>query len=154
MEHGTIEREIHVKASAEVVFEVITSPEHLKEWWPDDVELDPVPGAIGKLTFGDPSSPDAQTPEVTVVAAEPPRLFSFRWVYPEDEVASPTNSLLVTFEITPDANGCRVRMTETGFREQGWEIAVLEQAYQEHVDGWNHFIPRLDDYVARVVPMS
>ena len=33
MEHGSIEREIHVDASPEIVFEVITSPEHIREWW-------------------------------------------------------------------------------------------------------------------------
>ena len=32
-------------------------------------------------------------------------------------------------------------MTETGFREKGWEIAVLEQQYAEHVAGWDFFCP-------------
>ena len=34
-------------------------------------------------------------------------------------------------------------MTETGFREKGWEVAVLEEAYQDHASGWDHFLPRL-----------
>ena len=38
MEFGSIEREIHVEASPEVVFEVVSQPEHLKEWWPDDAD--------------------------------------------------------------------------------------------------------------------
>ena len=37
------------------------------------------------------------------------------------------NSLLVTFELTSQGDGTRLRMTETGFREMGWEVAVLEQ---------------------------
>jgi hypothetical protein len=41
-------------------------------------------------------------------------------------------------------------MTETGFREMGWEVAVLEEQYREHVDGWNHFLSRLVDYAAIV----
>lgn len=45
-------------------------------------------------------------------------------------------------------------MTETGFRERGWEAAVLEQAYREHSEGWDYFIPRLDEYVARLVSSS
>ena len=36
MEYGVIEREIHIDASPEVVFEVVSSPEHVKQWWPDD----------------------------------------------------------------------------------------------------------------------
>ena len=34
-------------------------------------------------------------------------------------------------------------MTETGFREMGWEVAVLEQQYKDHVNGWDHYLPRL-----------
>ena len=59
MEYGVIERELHIDASPEVVYGVISSPEHLREWWPDDAELDPVVGGTGRSTFGDPTSPDA-----------------------------------------------------------------------------------------------
>jgi hypothetical protein len=30
----------------------------------------------------------------------------------------------------------------------GWEIAVLEQQYQEHIKGWDFFLPRIAPYVA------
>jgi hypothetical protein len=39
-------------------------------------------------------------------------------------------------------------MTESGFREMGWEVAVLEQQYQEHGTGWDFYLPRLVSYVA------
>ena len=39
-------------------------------------------------------------------------------------------------------------MTETGFREMGWEAAVLEQQYREHNTGWDYYMPRLAPYVA------
>lgn len=150
MEYGMIEREIDIDASPATVFDVITSPEHLKEWWPDEAVIDPTPGAIGELVFGDRASGEAQIPKLTVIEAEPPRLFSFRWIHPEDEPAREGNSLLVTFELTASGAGTRLRMTETGFREMGWEVAVLEQEYREHVDGWGHFLPRLVDYAATV----
>jgi uncharacterized protein YndB with AHSA1/START domain len=151
MEYGSIEREVHVEASPEIVFEVISSPVHLREWWPDEVTLDPVPGATGELVFGDEDNPRAHVAEITVVDAEPPRLFSFRWVYPEGEVATDSNSLFVTFELTPSRGGTLVRMTETGFREKGWEVAVLEEQYNDHLSGWNFYIPRLGEYVTRLV---
>ena len=59
MEYGSIEREIQIEAAPEVVYEVISTPEHLREWWPDEAELEPVPGATGVVSFGDPSTPDA-----------------------------------------------------------------------------------------------
>ena len=150
MEYGTIEREIQIDASPATVFEVITSPEHLKEWWPDEAVLDPTPGATGELVFGDRSSSEAHVAQVTVVDAEPPRLFSFRWVYPDGEEARDGNSLLVTFELSAAGEGTLLRMTESGFREKGWEVAVLEQQYQEHVEGWDHFLRRLVTYAAAV----
>ena len=78
----------------------------------------------------------------------PPRTFSFRWTHPADEVAAVGNSLLVTFDLTPSGSGTLLKMTETGFREMGWEVAVLEHQYQDHVTGWDHFLPRLVAYVA------
>ena len=41
-------------------------------------------------------------------------------------------------------------MTETGFREKGWEVAVLEQQYREHGEGWDYFLPRLASYAPTV----
>ncbi|MDY7106526.1 MAG: SRPBCC domain-containing protein [Actinomycetota bacterium] len=150
MEYGTLERAVEIEASPETVFEVITSPEHLKEWWPDEAVLEPTPGFEGELVFGDRSSPEAHIPKVTVVEAVPPKLFSFRWVYPEDETAREGNSLLVTFELTPTGRGTRLRMTETGFREKGWEVAVLEEQYRDHEHGWDRFLPQLVTYAASV----
>ncbi len=84
----------------------------------------------------------------TVVDARPPRTFSFRWTHPADEVAAEDNSLLVTFDLTPSGRGTLLRMTESGFRERGWEVAVLEEQYREHVTGWAFYLPRLAPYVA------
>ncbi|GIJ11268.1 SRPBCC family protein [Micromonospora andamanensis] len=151
MEYGSIEREIHVEATPEVVYEVVTTPEHLRQWWPDDADLEPVPGATGTVSFGDSSTPNAQVVPLTVVEADPPRRFSFRWVYDDLAVATPTNSLLVTFELVPSGTGTLLRLTETGFREKGWEAAVLEAHYRDHVSGWDYFLPRLVEYVARLV---
>ena len=142
MEYGSIERELRIDATPEVVYEVISSAEHLREWWPDDAELDAVPGSRGTITFGEPGSPDSQVEQLTVVEADPPRRFAFRWVCDGDSPA-PDNSLLVTIDLVPSGAGTLLRFKETGFRERGWEAAVLEQAYREHAQGWDHFLPRL-----------
>lgn len=154
MEYASIEREIHVDASPEVVFEVVSSPEHLKEWWPDEVEIKPTAGATGHIVFHGATPEEAKVEAIMVVDAEPPRRFSFRWVSEEGEMPRPGNSLLVTFDLEPAGKGTRLRMTESGFRERGWEAAVLEQAYTEHSQGWDYFIPRLGVYVARLVSSS
>jgi uncharacterized protein YndB with AHSA1/START domain len=88
---------------------------------------------------------------ITVLEVEPPRRFSFRWVYPDGEPAASGNSLLVTFELVPSGSGTLLRLTETGFREKGWEAAVLEEQFHEHVIGWDRYLPRLGSYLARLV---
>jgi uncharacterized protein YndB with AHSA1/START domain len=153
-EYGTIEREVQVDASPETVFEVITSPEHLKEWWPDEAVIEPVPGARGELVFGDRSSGTAKIPKLLVVDAVPPRLFSFRWTDAGEDEVHESNSLLVTFELAASGNGTLLRMTESGFRERGWGAAVMEQAYGEHIQGWEHYLPRLVAYAATVRVVS
>ncbi|MFD8755986.1 SRPBCC family protein [Kitasatospora sp. NPDC059577] len=150
MEYGSIAREIHVEATPEIVYEVISTPEHLREWWPDEADLKPVPGTTGVISFGV-GTPDVQVAPLTVVEADPPRRFSFRWAYDQGETAKPGNSLLVTFDLVPSDGGTLLRFTETGFREKGWEAAVLEETYRDHANGWDHFLPRLVTYVARVV---
>jgi uncharacterized protein YndB with AHSA1/START domain len=146
-EFGTIEREIYVQASPEVVFEVVSSPDHLKQWWPDDARYQPTPGSTGEIVFGDRDAGGAVV-AFTVVEARPPETFSFRWTHPAEEAATEGNSLLVTFDLTPSRGGTLLRMTETGFREMGWETAVLEQQYGEHTTGWDFYLPRLARYVA------
>src|SRR5262245_32877191 len=130
MEYGSIEREIHIDASPEVVFDVVSSPEHLREWWPDEAEYAAVPGRAGRIGFGEPAQ-DGQWVQFTVVDAEPPRLFSFRWTHEEGESAAVGNSFLVVFELEADAGGTRLRMTETGFRERGWDEAKVAAEHAE-----------------------
>ena len=143
VEYGSIEREIHIDAPPEVVFEVISRPEHIRQWWNAESDVEPVPGAAGELVWAGGDDPRAHVVPMTVVAAEPPRRFVFRWTHSAGEAAADGNSLLVTFELMPSGSGTLLRLTETGFRERGWEIAVLEQQYHEHVVGWDTFVPRI-----------
>src|SRR3954451_23656719 len=99
MEYGSIEGEIYVEAPPEVVYEVISTPDHVKEWWREEAEFEPVPGATGVVSWGDRCTPEATVVPLTVTEADPPRRFSFRWVYDEREIVTAANSLLVTFDL-------------------------------------------------------
>jgi hypothetical protein len=44
-----------------------------------------------------------------------------------------------------------LRLTESGFRERGWEVAQLEAAYQDHVNGWDFYLPRIGEVALRQV---
>lgn len=151
MEYASIERQIHIDAPPEVVFEVISRPEHIRNWWSAQSDVEPTPGATGELVWADGDNPRAHVSPVTVLVAEPPRLFTFRWTHRAGETAADGNSLLVTFELVPVGSGTQLRLTETGFRERGWEIAVLEQQYREHVVGWDTYVPRIGAYAEDLV---
>ena len=114
MEYGSIEREIYIEASPEIVFDVVSSPEHLKRWWPDDAHYDPTPGSTGKIVFGD-GDADGAVVAFTVVDARPPRTFSFRWTHPADQVAATGNSLLVFPEGTRTVPGRKLNPLKPGF---------------------------------------
>lgn len=168
MELGTIEREVYIEASPEVVFEVVSSPDHLTGWWPAEARYELTPGSNGQIAFAGQDTERAEAGQAepvqdgqdgterdaggatgfTVVEVLPPRTFSFRWTHPVGSVATEGTSLLVTFDLTPSGDGTLLRMTETGFREMGWETAVLEHQYREHLAGWDHFLPRIAPYVA------
>ena len=142
MGQRSIDREIKIDAAPEVVYAVISTPEHLREWWPDDAELEPTPGATGTVSFG-----EAKVVPLTVVEADPPRRFSFRWTHDEGDVATVANSLLVTFDLIPSGPGTLLRFSEIGFDES----AQSDEEYRDHVTGWDYFLPRLVPYVDRLV---
>jgi uncharacterized protein YndB with AHSA1/START domain len=148
MEFGSIQRELYIDASPEIVFDVVSKPEHVAQWWADEADYSPTPGSTGHLTFGDHGGGASSEP-FTVVEAKPPHTFSFRWTHRDDRPG-----LLVTFDLAPSGSGTVLRMTETGFREQGWEAAVLEEHYRDHIRGWDVFLPRLAPYVKTVEARS
>ncbi|OIJ68855.1 SRPBCC domain-containing protein [Streptomyces mangrovisoli] len=148
-EYGSIERELHVDASPEVVFEVLSKPEYIRDWWSAENDVEPTAGATGRLTWTDEGGGESKSEPFTVVEADPPRTFSFRWTYDESRTggagtpAGPGNSLLVTFELVPSGEGTTVRFRETGYRERGWEAALLEAYYNDHRQGWDFYLARL-----------
>ncbi|HEY6888337.1 MAG TPA: SRPBCC domain-containing protein [Solirubrobacter sp.] len=151
MEYGTIAKQIYIDASPEVVYDVITSPEHIARWWGVEADLDPAPGATGALTWNRKADTPPTGVNVTVVDAAPSERFSFRWVHPDGEAATASNSMLVTFVLTPQGAGTLLSLTEEGMREQGWEAAVLEAYYQGHDEGWTEHLADLATYAPTLV---
>lgn len=152
MEYGSIDREIHIDAPPEVVFEVISSPEHIREWWGADSDFAAAPGETSEFVWGDETTPRAHVVPFAVVEADPPRRFSFRWMPPDSPLTAPESSpLLVTFELVASGDGTVLRLSESGFREVGWEVAVMEAHYQDHVVGWERHLSDLRSYAATMV---
>jgi uncharacterized protein YndB with AHSA1/START domain len=93
-----VEREIVVPESPEELWEALTEPERLEEWFATDVELDPRPGGEGVFRWGD----GAERRAVVREAAEPERL-----VLDWDDGGE------VVLELEPAEGGTRLRVVET-----------------------------------------
>jgi uncharacterized protein YndB with AHSA1/START domain len=96
-----ITRELELPAPPDEVWEALTDPDHLAEWFANDVELDARPGGEGIFRWDNGEIRTAVVEEV-----EPPRRFGFRWT--DDAGGS-----AVVFELDEVPGGTRVTVRET-----------------------------------------
>jgi uncharacterized protein YndB with AHSA1/START domain len=93
-----IERDIVLPASTEEVWEALTEPERLEEWFATEVELDAQPGGEGIFRWG-----DGEERRATVREAEPGERLVLDW---DDEGE-------VVLELQEVEGGTRVHVVET-----------------------------------------
>jgi len=74
-----IEREIEIEAPIEIVWAVITEPEHIVSWFSDTAQVDLRPGGEGLFVWQLKATSTEMTVNVRVERVEPPHFFSFRW---------------------------------------------------------------------------
>jgi uncharacterized protein YndB with AHSA1/START domain len=137
-----IERDILIDAPPEVVWGVVTEPEEIVHWFAERAEIDMRPGGAGKLSwdrYGDVG--------ITVERIEPPHLFSYRWVAPDGEQPTSGNSVLVEFTLTPEGDGTRLRVVESGLDELGWSEERRRTYAADHNEGWEKHLTRLRDHL-------
>jgi uncharacterized protein YndB with AHSA1/START domain len=138
-----IEREIVVAAPAERLWEVLTRPEHIGRWFEGmDVELDLRPGGTMVLT-----SQEFGKFQAIVDQVEPPRLFAYRWARHPDTPVSEGTATRVEFTLTPQGDGTRVRVAESGFAST--DAVKVDQARHAEANsqGWRQVLGSLQRYV-------
>jgi uncharacterized protein YndB with AHSA1/START domain len=104
-----VRREIVLPEAPDEVWEALTKPERLEEWFANEVELDLERGE-GVFRWDDGSERRA-----TIEVAEPGRRFGFRWA---DEDGAETR---VEFELVPAEDGTRVVVVE---QDAEWSTAL------------------------------
>ena len=152
MAADSVEREILIEASPEVVWRVITEPEHISRWFSDAAEVEARAGADGTLTWrpggrGGAKEFDAIVP-IQVVEAEPFRRFSFRWNHPEGAGADENNSALVEFSLIEEADGTRLRVLESGIDAVTQDEQDKARYLEDHEQGWERHLGEMLAYVA------
>lgn len=153
----TIERELVLKANIDKVWDAITNPEQLNQWFGDTANI-PILAEGEPIVFGwgdDLSKGIIQT-------VNRPNVFAFRWQSSRLGRTSEFHedySTLVTFTLTAIPTGTHLHMIETGFSDLPDKIidnavatsptttpvddvdiklAHNELAYKDNVSGWTH----------------
>jgi uncharacterized protein YndB with AHSA1/START domain len=130
-----IERDVQIAAPIERVWAVLTEPALVGVWFGQGVpiEIDLRVGGTMVLDFGG----DKVFPTL-IVGVQAPRYFAYRWASPyPGEQATEENSTLVEFTLTPEGDGTRLTLSESGFAALVVPSAEEWHAsYQSHSDGW------------------
>ncbi len=105
-----IEREIVLPSPREDVWEALTEPERLEDWFANDVDLDLRPGGGARFRWS-----NGEERHAVVTEVEPERRLVFEW---EDEGE-------VTFTLEDDVDGTRLTVVESS---PAWSTALDLQA--------------------------
>jgi uncharacterized protein YndB with AHSA1/START domain len=138
-----IEREILIDAPQDVVWSIVTEPEHVGAWFSNAAEIDLRPGGEAALTWDEYGTVLARVEKV-----EPPHAFSFRWARPLGAEPGEGNSTLVELMLSPEGDGTRLRVVESGFRDLAWSEDEKAKYAEENSQGWDHELGELVEYVA------
>ncbi|HUB74068.1 MAG TPA: SRPBCC domain-containing protein [Solirubrobacteraceae bacterium] len=152
MAADSVEREILIEATPEVVWGVITEPGQISRWLSDEADVERRVGADGTLTWrrggrGGDKELDAVVP-IRVVEAEPFRRFCFRWNHPDGAEPDERNSALVEFTLLEEAGGTRLRVVESGIGVVTHDEQGKARYRDAHARGWERHLGELLDYVA------
>jgi uncharacterized protein YndB with AHSA1/START domain len=140
-----IEQEIVIEAPPEVVWELVTDPEHVGAWFGDAAEIDLRAGGDAAFSWERYGRFLARVEKV-----EPPRFFSYRWSRPKDTPVAEGNSTLVEFSLRAEGEGTRLTVVESGFAS----LAVSEDEKASHLadntEGWNKELSDLRAYAVEI----
>ncbi len=143
MTQNEIKQEIEIDASQEIVFNAISDPKKLTNWFPDVAILEPKVGGKFKISF----LKDSKKPKMKMdrdfinegrvleIVLNKKLVHTWQWAmffdFPET---------IVTWELKPVSNNkTRLMLTHTGFTGKEEGPASLE----EHNKGWSFFLNEL-----------
>ncbi len=144
-----IEREIVIDAPLEVVWAMITAPEHVGSWFSDSAEIDLRPDGEGTLTWSEHGSFRLRIEKV-----DAPHSVAYRWARPAGAEPRAGNSTLVEFNLSEEGEGTRLRVVESGFAALEEVEEEKTKHFQENTQGWERELDELREYVSTEVGAS
>ncbi|WP_306231398.1 SRPBCC domain-containing protein [Agrococcus beijingensis] len=139
-----VTRTIEVRAPLDAVWETLTDPRELAEWFGQRADFpggmrQGATGSFGWTAHGD---------FLAVVERwEPQRVFAFRWGTPGEPIRD-DNSTLATFTLERDGDVTRLTVVETGFDRLA-DAGARRAAMLDNRQGWTEELDELVTLLAR-----
>lgn len=123
-----IEREVHIGAPAEVVWELVSQP----GWWINDGEVVPhrVEEREDHVVVHHPTHGSFA---IRTVSSVPPRHVAYRWLGDDDG----QGTTLVEFWIADVGDGVVLKVVESGFASLPGTLEQRRRLRQDNAEGWD-----------------
>ena len=143
-----IRREVVIDAPIHRVWQAISSPAEVSQWFGDVTEFEPRPGS--KATFG--WTEFGQSFEAEIVIVDEPSRFSYRWALEPSKALDDSYVTLVEFTLASDGDATRLTLVESGFADL--PEVDHEQHFGENTEGWKAELEDLRIFLAGVRPVA
>ena len=140
-----IKRTMEFPLPVERVWQAVTTPEGLANWFSDRVEAEPG-GEVYRLIWD-----EYGTHRAKIEARHPLSRFAFRWGahgYQDGTDFTSENSTLVTFTLEGTSAGTRLTVSETGFA--GLASEHRQASFEDNTGGWKVELGELQAYLANL----
>lgn len=135
----SIERTILIAAPIERVWDIVTTPEHMGQWFGDaGAERD---GDVIRMRWE-----EYGEAELRIVRDEAPHAFAYRW----DANVAGIGDTLVEFTLAPEGDGTRVRVVESGWTSLRTTEPEQARLREGNIRGWEHELGDLERYAQNV----
>jgi uncharacterized protein YndB with AHSA1/START domain len=145
---AAIKGEVEIEAPPESVFEALTNPAEMAEWW-GSADTYRTKNWKVDLRVGGGWSCDAESPRGvskvngTYLEIDPPRKLAYTW-NPSWQTGPETR---VEFRLEKIASGTRLRLLHSGFEGQ-------EESQKGHSEGWQRVLGWLNKHLAAAKAQS
>jgi uncharacterized protein YndB with AHSA1/START domain len=148
-DHDAVIAEVHIAAPAARVFHALTDSAQAMQWGTSDLfettvwEMDPKLGGkwqfIARELKGKNAGKEYEH-HGEILEIDPPRLLVFTWFASFHE--PPSQRTVVRWELTPTANGTKVKLTHSG-------LSQLPAACKDYSQGWPGLLQALKNFLEK-----